>query len=137
EPVGLWAEQPLGFLEVGLGFLCAARAVEGPGAEQMRLRQMEHVLGRLQESNRATQRLESGRRLAAKRLESADRPIQPHAGIRILERNCLLDRFVEHRIGAVEEAEIRERIAEVGCKSNVSSDVPLTRRAHFVEALLE
>ena len=98
---------------------------------------MERVVCDVEERDRTTDVVECRRWAALKIGEPSQRPVEPHARVGVGHCVCLVERRVEHILGALEVAEVRERVAEVGREANLCGQVFRRILAHLGQAALE
>ena len=119
------------------GILRAALREQDASAEQVGTREVERVVGDVEQRDRATDVVECGRRAALEIGEPSERPVEPNARVGVGHRVCLVERRVEHGLGALEVAEVGERVAEVGREANLRGEVFRRILAHLGQAALE
>ena len=116
-------EQSLGGIEVRPGLLRAAVLDQRPRAGDVRPGQVDGVLRRLEQRDRAAEVLERVLRPALVPREAAERPVDAHLRVRVDEGLHLGEDVVEDALGAVEVAEVGEREAEVGREADARREV--------------
>jgi hypothetical protein len=139
EVLGLWvgAEEPAGEIEVGPGLLRAVLPHEDRPAEQVCPRQVEGVVGGVEQGDRTAHVVKRHGRTTLDPGQAGQRPIEPDARIRVPQRLGLVEDAVEDRLCALEVAEVGEGVAEVGREPDARGDVVRRMLGDVGQAALE
>jgi hypothetical protein len=100
-------------------------------------REVERVLRRLEECDRAPEMVERNERPRLLVRDAAERPVEADPRVRVGDVGAALERFLQHIVGALEVAHVGERVAEVGREADVRGVVIRPRLRRLREATLE
>ena len=103
----------------------------------MRARQVERVVGDVEQRDRAPDVRQRGGRPALDVVQARDRPVEPDPRVGVGRPFGLGDRVLQHPLGALEVAEIRQGVAEVRGEANLCGEIIRRLTGDLVEAALE
>src|SRR5919201_1484054 len=131
-------EQALGSGQVRARFLGTTGRVERPGTGKMGAGEMKAVVACAEQCDRAAEVVEREGRLLFERSQAAERAVEANPGQRIAR---FLDPFAqlrEHRLGALELAEVAEREAQVSGEAKLVDGAVLeVASTHLLQAVRE
>src|SRR5439155_109280 len=131
------AEQALGPVEMRARLLRAVLRHQNVAAEQMRPREMEAVVRRLQESHGTADVVQRCSWAATNVVQPRERPEEPDPRVPVGDRVRLLEDAVEHVLGSLEIAEIGQRVAQVRGEPDLRRQVLRLDLLELREAVLE
>ncbi len=136
--VGPRSQQPFRLVEVVERPAVVVSGRDGRiGAGDVRPSQVNGVLGRLEQRDRAAEVVERGERLGLLEREPPERPVEPHAGVAVADLARAREHLRDHRLRALELAEVGERVAQVGAVAHPCCEVLRLDPGQLLERPLE